>query len=74
MCMVCRKPECAIKLSSEEMNLKTNILFRKLRDPHGNQPHGLWTPNEGINQRNLKIWADVGDNMPRPYLKIWKWG
>ena len=20
---------------------------------------GLWTPNEGINQRNLKIWADV---------------
>ena len=23
--------------------------------------HGLWTPNEGINQRNLKIWADVAD-------------
>ena len=22
--------------------------------------HGLWTPNEGINQRNLKIWADLG--------------
>ena len=22
-------------------------------------PHGLRTPNEGINQRNLKIWADV---------------
>ena len=21
--------------------------------------HGLWTPNEGINQRYLKIWADV---------------
>ena len=21
--------------------------------------HGLRTPNEGINQRNLKIWADV---------------
>ena len=20
---------------------------------------GLWTPNEGINQRNLKFWADV---------------
>ena len=23
--------------------------------------HGLLTPNEGINQRNLKIWADVAD-------------
>ena len=21
--------------------------------------HGVRTPNEGINQRNLKIWADV---------------
>ena len=21
--------------------------------------HELWTPNEGINQRNLKIWANV---------------
>ena len=26
-------------------------------------PHGLRTPNEGINQRNLKIWADVADNI-----------
>ena len=23
--------------------------------------HGLRTPNEGINQRNLKNWADVAD-------------
>ena len=23
--------------------------------------HGLWTPNEGKNQRNLNIWADVAD-------------
>ena len=23
--------------------------------------HGLWTTNEGITQRNLKIWADVAD-------------
>ena len=30
--------------------------------------HGLRTPNEGINQRNLKIWADVAD-MLWPYLK-----
>ena len=31
--------------------------------------HGLRTPNEGINRRNLKFWADVADeNMLRPYL------
>ena len=37
--------------------------------------HGLRTPNEGINQRYLKNWADVADkNMLRPYLKIWDWG
>ena len=25
--------------------------------------HGLWTPHEVINQRNLKIWADVADKI-----------
>ena len=25
--------------------------------------HGLRIPNEGINQRNLKIWADVADKI-----------
>ena len=25
--------------------------------------HGLRTPNEGINQRYLKIWADVADEI-----------
>ena len=25
--------------------------------------HGLQTSNEGINQRNLKIWADVADKI-----------
>ena len=30
--------------------------------------HRLQSPNEGINQRNLKFWADV----LRPYLKIWE--
>ena len=34
--------------------------------------NGLRTPNEGKNQRNLKIWSDV-ENMLRPYLKIWEW-
>ena len=27
------------------------------------QNHGLRTPNEGKNQRNLKIWADVADKI-----------
>ena len=25
--------------------------------------HGLWTPNEDINLRNLKLWADVVDKI-----------
>ena len=25
--------------------------------------HGLRTPNEGINQKNLKFWADVTDKI-----------
>ena len=25
--------------------------------------HGLWTPNEGINQKYLKNWADVADKI-----------
>ena len=25
--------------------------------------HGLRTPNEGINQRNLKFWAEVADKI-----------
>ena len=25
--------------------------------------HGLWTPNEGINQSYLKNWADVADKI-----------
>ena len=25
--------------------------------------HGLRTPSEGINQRNLKIWADAADKI-----------
>ena len=37
--------------------------------------HGLWTPNDCINQRYLKNWADVvgRQNMHWPYLKIWDW-
>ena len=28
-----------------------------------NQDHGLRTPNEGINQRYLKFWADVAEKI-----------
>ena len=36
--------------------------------------HGLRTPNEGINQRKLKIWADLADKISfGRTLKIWKW-
>ena len=35
--------------------------------------HGLRTPNEGINQRNLKMGRCGRQNMLRPYLKIWDW-
>ena len=41
----------------------------------GFQEHGLRTPNEGINQRNPKILADVADKIYFcPYLKISEWG
>ena len=31
--------------------------------------HGLRTPNEGINQRNLKTWANVADKYASAVLK-----
>ena len=34
--------------------------------------HGLQTPNEGINQRNLKFWADVADKIG--FGRIYKFG
>ena len=40
----------------KSMNASNNYLCN---DPQ----HGLRTPNEGINQRNLKIWADVADKI-----------
>jgi hypothetical protein len=35
--------------------------------------HGLWTPNEGIEKRYLKNWADVAEYMLQPYKNIWEW-
>ena len=37
--------------------------------------HGLRTPNEGINQRNLKMWADVAQwymRVRRVKIKVFK--
>ena len=39
--------------------LRTHVVHITNITPH----HGLRTPNEGINQRNLKIWADVADKI-----------
>ena len=38
------------------------------------QVHGLWTPNEGINQRYLKNWSDVEDKICSTVpKKNWEW-
>ena len=42
--------------TKKSMNASNNYLCN---DPQ----HGLWTPNEGINQRYLKNWADVADKI-----------
>ena len=36
---------------------KSCVMFYRFRD------HGLRTPDEGINQKNLKFWVDVADEM-----------
>ena len=36
------------------------IVFEYSKNPTN---HGLRTPNEGINQRNLTFWADVADKI-----------
>ena len=52
----------------------TDVRFKVHSSKFNKAGHGLRTPNEGINQRNLKNWADVADKiMLRPYLKIWDW-
>ena len=43
-----------------------------IRDEISYVSHRLRIPNEDINQRNLKIWADVADKI-WPYPKIWDW-
>ena len=53
------------KLEHHQLNYETKTCLQIWRtaifvDTHG---YGLRTPNEGINQRNLKFWADVADKI-----------
>ena len=46
------------------MKIKKNLGQMYSFDVVNNSPlHGLWKPNEGINQRYLKNWADVADKI-----------
>jgi hypothetical protein len=51
------------------------IFFSKKKNFFLLHSHGLRIPNEGINQRYLKNWADVVDKIcfGLGYLKIWDW-
>ena len=46
-----------------EWGVITMILFEPKMWSLGLLRHGLRTPNEGINQRYLKNWADVADKI-----------
>ena len=48
------------------MNIKVKCIkasFDEINNDALGSIHGLRTPNEGINQRNLKFWADVADKI-----------
>ena len=64
------RPRCTVHIKRQKKKLKcTTPIFSNLHR------HGLRTPNEGINQRYLKNWADVADKIcfGHTYLKIWEW-
>ena len=39
------------------------LIFHVFANQFNNSIYGLRTSNEGINQRNLKVWADVADKI-----------
>ena len=41
----------------------SNRMLKNIRLKKKHLKHGLRTPNEGINQRYLKNWADVADKI-----------
>ena len=49
------------------------IKFSCTSNIHRGSTHGLRTPNEGINQRNLKIWANVANKLCLLHPRIWEW-
>ena len=49
----------SLEIASERMSCEDLAIFFAYRI----SSHGLRTPNEAINQRNLKIWADVADKI-----------
>ena len=52
------------KNKSPKIAIIENLFFSLLicSSGHG-MDHGLWTPNQGTNQRYLKNWADVADKI-----------
>ena len=42
---------------------RSSCLLLKVDKIQNGLGHGLRTPNAGINQRNLKFWADVADKV-----------
>ena len=59
MCMVCRRPECAIRLSNEEINLKRNHEFNFIpnvpaKDP-AKPPHDLMVFSNQLYWRTFRL-------------------
>ena len=50
--------QCSVHTFCSHGFLNASMGITNIRDHHR-----LWTPNEGIDQRNLKIWADVADKI-----------
>ena len=47
----------------QTFHVKESICHQVSLAQHGRPHHGLRTPNEGINQKYLKNWADVADKI-----------
>ena len=54
---------CRLSIDQRVAQKVAQIVARSMKASTNDLEHGLRTPNEGINQRNLKIWADVADKI-----------
>ena len=55
-----------LKVHVNNVRIRHNIFHlreKKSQKSFHQSAHGLRTPNEGINQRNLKFWANVADKI-----------